>query len=315
MKDGVGFESPALEEEFRADLAERSRRPTRVTLVLVIVVYALWGVGDWKLYPQHLETILAIRLAVIAVLATALALTYRPLYVRARSYIVGAGAAVAAGGLIAMTLISPGEMAPYFYTGIYTGLGITIFGTCTLFLLRFKAALRITLLILVAYAVSSALGGVPEVSLLMGSFYLGTAAILGPLAAYTIERYARRSFLALRALEAERARSERLLLNVLPAPVAERLKRGEAPIADHYPEASVLFADIADFTELSSAMSPEDLVRLLNEVFTEFDHVAAKHGLEKIKTIGDAYMAVAGVRWRGLITSRRLPTPRSTCAR
>lgn len=97
--------------------------------------------------------------------------------------------------------------------------------------------------------------------------------------------------------------SERLLLNVLPQSIAERLKgRPEVTadtftevIADSFPEATVLFADIVEFTKLSAGLSPEGLVAMLNEVFTDFDLIADNRGLEKIKTIGDAYMAVAGL--------------------
>jgi adenylate cyclase len=100
-------------------------------------------------------------------------------------------------------------------------------------------------------------------------------------------------------LEFEQERSERLLLNILPRPVADRLKQSPEAIAERFEEVTVLFADIASFTPLSAQIPPEELVRLLNQVFSLFDGLAEKHGLEKIKTIGDAYMAVAG-----------LPTPR-----
>ena len=97
--------------------------------------------------------------------------------------------------------------------------------------------------------------------------------------------------------------SERLLLNVLPQSIAERLKgRPDVTadtftevIADSFPEATVLFADIVEFTKLSAGLSPQGLVAMLNEVFTDFDLIADNRGLEKIKTIGDAYMAVAGL--------------------
>jgi class 3 adenylate cyclase len=97
--------------------------------------------------------------------------------------------------------------------------------------------------------------------------------------------------------EKERAqeRSERLLLNVLPAPIAERLKRDPAAIADHYAEVTVLFADIVDFTRHSTGLAPRELVQMLNDVFSTFDQLAEHHGLEKIKTIGDAYMVVGGL--------------------
>ena len=96
-------------------------------------------------------------------------------------------------------------------------------------------------------------------------------------------------------LSEEKQTSERLLLNVLPAPIADRLKSGAGLIVDRFEAVSVLFADIVGFTSLSSRIAPEELVTMLNELFSEFDGLAEKHGLEKIKTIGDAYMVVAGI--------------------
>jgi len=96
-------------------------------------------------------------------------------------------------------------------------------------------------------------------------------------------------------IAAEQERSDALLRNVLPDAVAEQLKNSDEPIADFFPEVTVLFADIVGFTELAAEVPPRDLVTLLNEVFSEFDELTAVHGVEKIKTIGDAYMAVAGV--------------------
>jgi class 3 adenylate cyclase len=98
-----------------------------------------------------------------------------------------------------------------------------------------------------------------------------------------------------RLLRAEQERSEGLLLNVLPAPIAARLKRGEAVIADGFAEVTVLFADLVDFTRRSQETSPERVVRLLDDLFSAFDRLAERHGLEKIKTIGDAYMVVGGL--------------------
>ena len=96
------------------------------------------------------------------------------------------------------------------------------------------------------------------------------------------------------ALEQERARSESLLLNMLPKVIAARMKRGETNIADAQ-VASVLFADLKGFTQLSSCRPPEEIVVLLDRIFSDFDRLADEYGLEKIKTIGDAYMAAAGL--------------------
>jgi len=98
-----------------------------------------------------------------------------------------------------------------------------------------------------------------------------------------------------RQLEIEQAKSQNLLLNVLPETIVRRLKQGEEHIADRYVEGTVLFADIVDFTAISSRISPDDVLYLLNEVFSAFDDLADKYQLEKIKTIGDAYMVVGGI--------------------
>ena len=97
------------------------------------------------------------------------------------------------------------------------------------------------------------------------------------------------------ALEVERERSERLLLNVLPSPIAQRLKDSDSVIAEHFDDVSVLFADLADFTEHAMVLPAQELVALLDRIFTAFDHVADAHGVEKIKTIGDAYMVAGGL--------------------
>jgi adenylate cyclase len=99
----------------------------------------------------------------------------------------------------------------------------------------------------------------------------------------------------LRERDLARARSDRLLLNILPAEIAARLRQGETTIADSYDSATVLFADIVNFTPLSVELEPRAMLRLLDEIFSRFDDLVERHGLEKIRTIGDNYMAVSGV--------------------
>jgi adenylate cyclase len=96
-------------------------------------------------------------------------------------------------------------------------------------------------------------------------------------------------------LQIERERSERLLLNILPGSIAERMKGGDETIADHHPEVSLLVADLVGFTAMASYIDPGQVVFLLNEIFCEFDRLVAARGLEKIKTIGDTYMVAAGL--------------------
>jgi len=109
---------------------------------------------------------------------------------------------------------------------------------------------------------------------------------------------------ALAALRQEQAKSEALLLNILPRSIASKLKAQTRPIADQFGAASILFADVVDFTPWSERLAPADVVGFLDHLFSHFDELAERHGLEKIKTIGDCYMAAAGV-----------PTPRHDHAR
>jgi adenylate cyclase len=97
------------------------------------------------------------------------------------------------------------------------------------------------------------------------------------------------------AISTEKDLSERLLLNILPTLIADRLKKQETNIADGHADVTVMFADIVNFTHLSEEMSPNETVLLLNDIFSEFDIAAERHGIEKIKTIGDAYMAAGGL--------------------
>ena len=109
---------------------------------------------------------------------------------------------------------------------------------------------------------------------------------------------------ALAALRREQAKAENLLLNILPRSIADKLKAQNQPIADQFGSASILFADVVDFTPWSERLPPADVVGYLNHLFSHFDELAERYGLEKIKTIGDCYMVAAGV-----------PTPRPDHAR
>ena len=96
-------------------------------------------------------------------------------------------------------------------------------------------------------------------------------------------------------LKAEQERSERLLLNILPAPIANRLKNSDQTIADGFADVTVMFADIVNFTKVAEGLTPQAVFTMLNRIFSTFDELAEKHGLEKIKTIGDAYMVAGGL--------------------
>ncbi len=172
-------------------------------------------------------------------------------------------------------------------------------------------------------AISARLWGArPDLLFVAFAVLVGTSAVLDPWLVENVEQLSRSASLTLFAinicgasmvavlviryfiaqrdrargeLEMERARSDRLLLNVLPEPIAERLKAGESTIADAADSVTVLFADIVGFTPLASGLSPQEVVGVLNRVFTTLDELCVRHSLEKIKTIGDEYMVVGGL--------------------
>jgi class 3 adenylate cyclase len=140
-------------------------------------------------------------------------------------------------------------------------------------------------------------------NVLLGASLMG---LIGAMLLYNRYRLKQRSEAALQAANAElntknvlieqsRFIAERLLLNVLPQPIAERMQRGEQRIAERFEDVTVIFVDIVNFTRFSTQIPPEELVTLLDAVFSDFDALAERYELEKIKTIGDAYMAVCGI--------------------
>ena len=202
-----------------------------------------------------------------------------------------------ANGLVILILATAGQVVQGFaVSGIML---LYIFGFVSR--TRFVFALVRTVVIAIGFGLVW-VSYVGSESLLMDAFFLATASVGSLVGLRLIERNRRRVWhqrLVIEeqsaAIEMERAESERLLLNVLPAAVSKRLRQGENPIADDYPSVTVLFADIVGFTAMTSALSADEVITMLSGLFSMFDDLVAERGLEKIKTIGDAYMAVGGL--------------------
>jgi len=292
------FAGADIEAAFADEQARKAVRPVRIALaclgalsvgyyVLTIHVFKSIVVGIGALNMLY-ATIMA-----LVAYAMAYALTYRPVFLKRQQLIMFLFACLILLGITRATAQLPFEILE---SRGFTFMLIYIFFIYSVFRLRFPQAVLAGWLG-AAFAVGYLFG-----MDLMGptaagrtAFVLGMANFGGMLICYQMDVSARREFTAMRLLGEERARSERLLLNILPAPIAERLKASEESIAEHSDGVTVLFADIVGFTPLSARKTPRALVDLLNRIFSEFDALADAHGLEKIKTIGDAYMAVAGL--------------------
>jgi class 3 adenylate cyclase len=151
------------------------------------------------------------------------------------------------------------------------------------------------LLLLHAGALLAAPGVGDPIRMGANLFFLACSVLLAAVATALVGRLRRDEWVARRALGRARERAEELLLNVLPAAIARRLERRAGAIADRAESVTVIFADLVGFTELSEGLSPERLVELLNRIFVRFDQLAEAEGVEKIKTIGDAYLAAVGI--------------------
>jgi class 3 adenylate cyclase len=286
------FEDADLEAEFRADHRRDSRWQVRLAIVVAVIVYVSFAWLDVWMAPDLAEVFLTIRILVAGVFGLALAVTFAPVGLTAREVFICVGILAAAVGILRMMELATAVVAVRYFSGLL----LVILAAHSMFRLRFQTAMLVSLLVVAAWTFQTALQGVTALwEYLNGQFFLIAAVILGMFASYSIERFSRRAWLARRDAEIEHEKSERVLFNVLPEAIAQRLKEEEGPIAEAFPAATIVFVDLVDFTNLSSSLDPRRLVGLLNRLFTEFDRIAEAHGIEKIGTSGDSYMAVAGV--------------------
>jgi len=181
-----------------------------------------------------------------------------------------------------------------FYFFVAAAAAVMVVGVERVGLAIVAAAIAVGLVIAIEFTVPYDTGAQPAGFIRVG-FIVNT--IAAGVAAVAIVWYGLRQIASAEAaMEQEYQRSEALLANILPASIAERLKdRSRSVIADKYDDASILFADIAGYTERASDTSPEELVAFLDDLYTSLDALVTRHGLEKVKTTGDAYMVVSGV--------------------
>jgi adenylate cyclase len=287
--------NPAAEEwkgAYERHLEGLALRYLRIVAPLVVFVFALDGAVERIFRPSLFWWSFWVRIGAGLLILTLLAMSYRRraehwafVSITAVLFIVAAD--------VETVIVKSGGLASPFTSGLA--------------LLIIAAALFIpysTRQMLTASGVLWAIFVIPIV--VMGSptdyaaawtqvFLFACATVIAITASRFASRLREQEFMSRQALAEEERKSEHLLLNILPEPVAARLKENEETIADGFSDVTILFADIVGFTRMSARMPPEAVVAMLNEVFSLFDQLTDRHGLEKVKTIGDAYMAVGGV--------------------
>jgi class 3 adenylate cyclase len=277
-----------LEAEFQTTYNLASVRVARITIFLGMVIYLGFHFWDRVIDLDHSGRALAIRIGVGCFL---LPIGLLPTATLARYLQVLMTTALAVAGLGISAIIST----------LHDGLNVGLSGIILVMMFNFGFARLLFVPSIISgaitgigYNVAALLSGFSSENLLANDWFLVAALFSGGTITYLLERLFRSQFLITKDLELERARTEALVQNLLPQRIASRLKAGEKIIAESHGEATVLFADLVGFTALTRRLSPGHLVEVLNDIFSLMDELTDRHGVEKIKTIGDAYMVVAG---------------------
>lgn len=290
----LSFQDKSTELSFRAKHAKKTLKQIRIALIIAAALYAVFAILDFIIIPEGRWTALLVRFAfAIPVFLLGYMATYRN-YFRKRVQPLVMSVVYAAGLGIALIAFSyqdarsdlhlTGTLLPIFWAFLYSGL-------------RFINAVTVSLLLTLTYdALFIGFSEMPFEVLVSYNFFLFTSIVISVLGGYTIECYYRRDFINQQLIRQEKQNNEQLLLNILPRYIAEELKTQPGTIAKDYESITVLFADLVAFSELSQKNSAHQVVSLLNEIFSVFDKLTDKFGLEKIKTIGDAYMVTNNLR-------------------
>jgi class 3 adenylate cyclase len=290
------FRDPQLESAFRADFFRHNLGNLRFAFLSGIALWVFWGfaVSGYLLVRADQSFDLILRYAVfIPLLLIGLGLSFIRAFDRIWEWV--------ASGVVILTVLiwvfynSQVLTLPVDYG--YVGLILIVSFTYTLLRLRFVLVVLTTAIAIATYVPFAFFAVyIFGVKTLLASLYLVTFGVLGGVAAYRLERFTRVLYIRERQLDRERERSDSLLLNVLPRVIIDRLKARSdgGHVAEALDEVSVLFVDAVNSTEQATRGSPEEFAETLDNLFRRFDEVADRYGLEKIKTIGDAYMAVAG---------------------
>lgn len=277
------FKDGKREEEYVNSFYPTYIIQVRVALVLGIFIYAGFEVVNYLLdqpmFPLNKAIMAALTLGVFA-LSFLEGFKKR---IKLATVFLHAATGI---GTIQMSIVNP-HAIPAMYS-------VVIFFT-VIPRAHYIYSIFINILIIPVFVVADAYLGNPDLkNILYQASLLLSAVACAIMAAYIKEIAQRNEFLQQEMISREERKSNSLLLNILPASIAERLKSGEKLISDRLPETTVMFIDIVNFTSLASQYSHEELVDLLNRVFSHFDRLVEMYEVEKIKTIGDAYMIVAG---------------------
>ncbi|MEJ2375124.1 MAG: adenylate/guanylate cyclase domain-containing protein [Pseudolabrys sp.] len=285
------FDGAAQEIAYREARRPAEIRYMRAVLVLVFVFTVLAIPLDLLLFPRTDRPLMYLGHGVeIAVIGTLFGISFVP-YFRDRHMAVMAMLAVFFASIYAVWNVLFAAPDIYVAGGILVIVAIYILLPFD-FVTGTAAGVGCSVLYLAIIRIAHPMHSLPFLTL---SFFIAIGNAIGGVSLYHIERLRRLDFANLREIDAQRGRYRDLLVRILPQSIADRLQQGESGLADRFDEVTVLFADLVGFTSTSARHGPEQVVAFLDRVFASFDALVEKYGVEKIKTIGDAYMVASGV--------------------
>ncbi|MDH4173979.1 MAG: adenylate/guanylate cyclase domain-containing protein [Betaproteobacteria bacterium] len=294
---GLGRFEGVKESRFRARYAERSIPFIRVSLPLAATLYLLFLAWDYSIAPDALLYTLTVRLPFSFFAVAVFGLTFLQSFERWSQSVLCVTVVLGATGIVLVLAILPDG----FTYGV-PGLLLVIMYACGAIRLLLSAAVIACCAIVALANVMLLAKDASAFQLLNTNVFLISASLIGLTYTALLEWMERHAFALEEDLRKDKQASETLLRNFLPDRIMNRLRDGERSIAEAVGEATVLFADIVGFTSLTHRMAPGHVVEVLSAIFNRFDELSDRLGVEKVKTIGDCYMAVAGVR---------SPSPRS----
>ena len=279
------------EREFLEHFNNSSLRSRKFTGLLAIVIYDLYGIRDWFIAPNNYKTLWSIRFAITVMGLIALKILGTD-YGRRHMRVILFAAALA--GVLSVTWIWSISF-PHDMSLEVAGPALTLLFVMSSWRLLPREAITLGLCFVGSFVLLLLSRDVPRHVWLEYSAGFLVSFAMGLAGSMFVESYARRAYHDEKLLREETDRADNLLVKIFPFDVARDLKFNNKSIARRSNEVTVMFCDIVGFTEASSQMEPEELLNWLNTTFSEFDRQTAQFGCEKIKTIGDAYMAVSGV--------------------
>ncbi len=287
------FRSPKDEVGYAKNFHHQKLIQFRVSMISGMFLFIIFGHMDTLLFPGVRMWLWMLRGMIVVLIGVCFYLSFTSLGKKKLDYLMILTGSVAGAGVIGIFILSE---TSHFTNTVHSAMSLVFIWLFFFSGQRFlPATLEVSIIVLLFLAADRLIVKTPHEFFVNNLFFLLSTSVGMAIASYLMDRLRLLGFLQKRMTDREIKRSERLLLNILPATIAERMKLDPSNLVNMFPEATIIFADIVDFSAISRGRHPSDVVDILNGVFTAFDSLCEEHKVEKIKTIGDSYMAVAGV--------------------